>query len=164
VPGAPCCLWPLPVCRLPGRGGGSAEGTNAQAGCDKSRVKTKKKEKQNDFLTDTCHSRLGGPRSTCSKSTADRQHSPPGCPLNPIRQAPPPASRRRPVDALPPLVGRDARLACPSKRRTTDIAIAVGIQKRLSVANAHSQRKMPHSIRNGNSVRHDGRSGSSIAS
>jgi hypothetical protein len=35
--------------------GGSAEDPNAQGGCDKSRVKTKKKEKQNDFLTKNCH-------------------------------------------------------------------------------------------------------------
>ena len=41
-----------------------------RGGCDKLRVKTKKKEKQNDFLTDTCHSRLGVPRSSCSKSTS----------------------------------------------------------------------------------------------
>src|ERR1035438_8743666 len=60
--------------------GGSAEGPNAQGGCDKSRVKTKKKEKQNDFLTKNCHSRLGIPRSSCSKSTANRQPSPPGYP------------------------------------------------------------------------------------
>src|ERR1039458_9193932 len=51
-------VWPLPVCRLPG-GGRIRRRPKRPGGCDKSRGKTKKKEKQNDFLTDTCHSRLG---------------------------------------------------------------------------------------------------------
>ena len=88
--------------------GGSAEGPNAQGGCDRSRVKTREKEKQYSFLTDTCHSRLGVPRSSCSKSTADRQPSPPGCPQSDSPSAPP-ALRRRLVDVLPPPVARDAR-------------------------------------------------------
>src|ERR1035441_7967821 len=93
--------------------GGPAEGASAQAGCDRSRVKTKKKEKQNDFLTETCHSRLGVPRSSLLQvhQRPPTTILPAGRPLNPSRQAPPPASRRRLVGALPPPVIRDARQA-----------------------------------------------------
>ena len=126
----PCCLPPAGNpgwCVLPSqcfaghcvrglRGGGGP--AYAPACCDKSRVKTREKEKQYSFLTNNCHNRQESLGRTVSTSTGDTpaSNSLAGRPLNPIRQGPPPASRRRLSGAPPPPAVRDARQAGTPRR------------------------------------------------